>query len=180
MHAIAFQPINPPSPTIQELCSIFSCHSNMAWNVTKVKKYTQISCPTFVNIRIHFDINITLCNEIPLSSRTAPSRPGGDIICGLFLCSNRRSVTSTTQKGATKDCNRQTVIFMLEVWDRKSANYVLSSTIKVVFYDLFYVVMVGFIYVLSCLLTPLFTKKKLKQTIIHCLLSFCHTQYAPH
>jgi hypothetical protein len=114
-------PSNQQTLTIQELSSTFSCHSNMAWNVTKVKRYIQVSCTTFVNIWIQFDISTTFCDEIPLSSRTAPSRPGGDVICDFFKCSHRRSVTSTTHKGATKDCNRQTIL-MVEVWDRKSAN----------------------------------------------------------
>lgn len=106
MHAIAFHPTPPPTP-IQELCSVFSCHPKMAWNVTKAKKYIQISCTTFVNIWMQFDNSTTFSDEIPLRSRTAPSRPGGDVVCGLFNCSHRRSVTSTTHKGASKDCNRR-------------------------------------------------------------------------
>lgn len=127
-------PSNQQTLTIQELCSIFCCHSNMAWNVTKVNIYIQVSSTTFVNIRIQFDISTTFCGEIPQSSRTTPSRPNGGVNCGFFNCSHRRSVTSTTHKGATKDCNRQTAILMVEVWDRKSANcrpfLYLSSSVR--------------------------------------------------
>lgn len=116
MHEIAFQPKDPHNSRI------FTCHSNIAWNVTKVKKYIQVSCTTFINIWIQSDISTTFCDERPLSRRTAPSRPGGDVICCFLNCSHRRSVTSTTHKGATKDCNKQTAILKEKVWDRKSAN----------------------------------------------------------
>lgn len=119
-------PTNKPAlPTIQELFSVFSSHSNMAWNVTKVKKYIQRSCPIFVNIEIHFDTSITRSTETPQSSRSAPNTPTADNMCGLINRSNTRSVTSITQKGVTKDCNRG-----------KVQTIDLSSTIKVVLYDL--------------------------------------------